>query len=292
MRIPSFSIAIPASMISDVPGLQLKTYKVGQVARVSAIYRVNQIFVYPDKNDRRQQEEIEFISQILRYAETPQYLRKRMFPLSPVLKYAGILPPLNTPHHPTNSLIATLRDGEFREGVVLSSDKNGSLVDIGMERPLRYRERLAKGRMTFQVRKDRDKEPKLELADPSEIPEYWGYSVVELSQPLGQFIKRKTHDVCILTSRLGSQIGNIMGELEMRLQKARRILIAFGSPKEGLREILAREGLDQSIADYNLNTIPGQGTASIRTEEAVQATLAIMNVLIQLTDVTFIRHTC
>jgi hypothetical protein len=292
MKTPSFSIAIPASMISDVPGLQLRTYKVGQVARASAIYRVDQIFVYPDRDDRRQQREIEFISLILRYAETPQYLRKRMFPLSPMLKYAGTLPPLNTPHHPTNNLIVTLRDGEFREGMVLGSDRNGSLVDIGMERLLRYRGRLAKGRTTFQVRRHGDDEPELELADRSEIPEYWGYSVIELSQPLGQFIKKKTHDVCILTSRLGSQISNIMEELLRRLQKSRKILIVFGSPREGLREILAREGLDQSLADYTLNTVPGQGTMSIRTEEAVQATLAIMNVLIQSADVRFIRHTC
>lgn len=278
-------------MISDVPGLQLKTYKVGQVARASAIYCVNQIFIYPDQDHRRQQRESEFISQILRYMETPQYLRKKVFPLSPMLRYAGTLPPLNTPHHPTNGLIATLRDGEFREGVVLSSDKDGSLVDIGMERPLRCPERLMKGRMTFRVRKYGDKELKLEQADPSEIPEYWGYSVSELSQPLGQFIKRSTYDICILTSRLGSQIGNLMSEIQNRLQKSRKILIAFGSPREGLKEILAREGLDQSVADYNLNTIPGQGTLSIRTEEAIHATLAIINLLIRTTDVRFIRHT-
>jgi predicted SPOUT superfamily RNA methylase MTH1 len=281
MRIPSFSIAIPASIISDVPGLQLKTYKIGQVARASAIYRVDHIFVYPDQDHRRQLREIEFISQVLSYTETPQYLRKRIFPLSPMLKYAGALPPLNTPHHPTNSLIATLRDGEFREGVVLSSDKDGSLVDIGMERPLRYRGRLKEGRMTFRVRKYGNKELKLELADPSDVPEYWGYKVVELSQPLGQFMRTKTHDVSILTSRLGSRIGNIMWEMKNKLQKSTKILIAFGSPKEGLREILAREGLDQSIADYNLNTIPNQGTVSIRTEEAIHATLSIMNLLIQ-----------
>jgi hypothetical protein len=268
-------------MISDVPGLQLRTYKIGQVARASAIYCVNQIFIYPDKDDREQRREIEFISQILRYEETPQYLRKRMFPLSPKLKYAGILPPLNTPHHPTNNLISTLQDGEFREGLVLATDMNRSLVEVGMERPLTYQGRLPKGRMTFQVKKLGNEELRLELADPSVIPEYWGYKVVEVSQPLGQFIRKKTHDVCILTSRMGSQINSLMGELEERLQRSRNILIAFGSPKEGLRDILAREGLDQSIADYTLNTIPRQGTMSVRTEEAIQATLAIMNMLIQ-----------
>jgi len=269
----------------------LRTYKIGQVARACAIYCVNQIFVYADRDHSEQRREIEFISQILRYEETPQYLRKRMFPLSPILKYAGTLPPLNTPHHPTNNLVSTLRDGEFREGLVLSTDMNGSLVEIGMERPLTYSGRLPKGRMTFQVKKRGDEEPRLELADPSVIPEYWGYKVFELSQPLGQFIKKKTYDVCILTSRLGSPINSLVGELKERLQRSRKILTAFGSPKEGLREILAREGLDQSIADYNLNTIPGQGTMSVRTEEAIQATLAIMNMLIKSTDVRFIRDT-
>jgi hypothetical protein len=83
-----------------------------------------------------------------------------------------------------------------------------------------------------------------------------------------------------------------MSEIQNRLQKSKKILIAFGSPREGLREILAREGLDQSVADYNLNTIPGQGTLSIRTEEAIHATLAIINLLIRTRDVRFIRHTC
>ena len=268
-------------MISDVPGLQLRTFKIGQVARASAIYCVNQIFVYADRDNTKQQREIEFISQILRYEETPQYLRKMMFPLSSILKYAGTLPPLNTPHHPTNKLISTLQDGEFREGLVLSADMTGSLVEIGMETPLTYASKLPKGRMTFQVKKRGDEIPRLELVNSSAIPEYWGYKVVELSQPLGQFIRKKTHDVYILTSRLGSPIHSLMGELKERLQRSRKILITFGSPKEGLREILAREGLDQSIADYTLNTIPRQGTTSVRTEEAIQATLAIMNMLIQ-----------
>jgi predicted SPOUT superfamily RNA methylase MTH1 len=291
MRVPRFSIAIPASMISDVPGLQLKTYKIGQVARALAVYCVDEIIVYPDQDYGKQREDMEFISQVLRYMETPQYLRKRLFPISPLLKYAGTLPPLNTPHHPTHRRIAELQDEEIREGFVVSHDKNGSLIDIGMERPLRSSERLTKGRNTFRVRKDADKELRLELVDSSEISEYWGYKVVESSQPLGQFIRKGTHDLYILTSRLGLQISDLITEIEDRLKKSRKILIAFGSPKEGLKEILGREGLDQSIADYFVNTVPGQGTLSIRTEEAIHATLAITNLLIHDTDIRFIRPT-
>jgi predicted SPOUT superfamily RNA methylase MTH1 len=291
MRVPRFSIAIPASMISDVPGLQLKTYKIGQVARALAIYCVGEIIVYPDQEYGEQRKDMEFISRVLRYMETPQYLRKELFPLSPMLKYAGTLPPLNTPHHPTHRRIAELQDEEIREGFVVSHDSNGSLVDIGMERPLRSSERLAKGRRTFRVRKYRDKEFRLELVDSSEISQYWGYKVVESSLPLGQLLRKKTYDLQILTSRLGVQIPDLIPEIEDRLKKSRKVLIAFGSPKEGLKEILGREALDQNIADYFLNTVPDQGTLSIRTEEAIHATLAIINLLTHNADIRFIRPT-
>jgi predicted SPOUT superfamily RNA methylase MTH1 len=83
-----------------------------------------------------------------------------------------------------------------------------------------------------------------------------------------------------LTSRLGSSIDDLIEELVPKLQGSRRTLLSFGSPKEGLRQILLREGLDESVADYVLNTIPKQGTMSVRTEEAIHATLAIINLLI------------
>lgn len=47
-------------------------------------------------------------------SETPQYLRKILFPMHPDLKFAGLQNPLDAPHH--------LRKGEkilYREGVVL-----------------------------------------------------------------------------------------------------------------------------------------------------------------------------
>jgi len=61
---------------------------------------------------------------------------------------------------------------------------------------------------------------------------------------------------------------------------AGRVLIAFGSPRMGLAEIMRREGLslDDSF-DFVINTIPGQGCETIRTEEAIYSTLAAFNLL-------------
>jgi len=277
---PHVSIAIPASIIADVPGLQLKTFKIGQVARASAIYRVEEIFIYPDLIHGEQKNEMGLISQILRYVETPQYLRKRLFPLSPVLKYAGVLPPLNTLHHPTNSLVAALHDGEFREGVAIAQDRTGSLIDAGLGRPLRSLEKVPKGqRQSFRVRRKGEDDVQLDLVSRSEIPGYWGFRVTELQETLGTFMKRRTFDLYILTSRSGSPIKDVLKKLQEELKNSRKILVAFGSPKEGLEEILARESLDETTGDYSLNMIPNQGTQTVRTEEAIHATLAIINLI-------------
>lgn len=36
---------------------------------------------------------------LLQYLECPQYLRKHLFPIHNSLKYAGVLNPLDAPHH-------------------------------------------------------------------------------------------------------------------------------------------------------------------------------------------------
>ncbi|CAN0518176.1 unnamed protein product, partial [Ectocarpus sp. 8 AP-2014] len=65
----------------------------------------------------------------LQYAETPQYLRKQLFPMHSSLRLAGLLNPLDAPHH--------MRADDacpFREGVVLDRTIKkgaGSFVDIG-----------------------------------------------------------------------------------------------------------------------------------------------------------------
>ncbi len=42
------AIAIPASTISDTPHLREKTAKIGLIGRAAAIFRVEEIILYPD----------------------------------------------------------------------------------------------------------------------------------------------------------------------------------------------------------------------------------------------------
>ncbi|NWG10543.1 hypothetical protein HXY33_02150 [Candidatus Bathyarchaeota archaeon] len=55
--------------------------------------------------------------------------------------------------------------------------------------------------------------------------------------------------------------------------------MAFGAPTRGLYEIVKSEGLSlDAISDFVVNAVPMQGTETIRTEEALIASFAILNV--------------
>ena len=277
---PKLSIAIPASLVSDTPHLREKTYKIGMIGRAAAIFRVEEIIIYPDQPDKDQRKDAKLIELILSYMETPQYLRKRIFKLRPELRYVGVLPPLRTPHHPTTSRAEELRIGEYREGIVISSTKEGSRVYIGVEKPA-----LIKGvklpsrkRVTVKIR-SLDKRIEAEVADRSEIKEYWGYKVTVSRKPLGNILKK--WDLVVATSRYGISFARVKDKLAQEWKKAKSRIIVFGSPTAGLYEILEKEGLNlDEIADFVINAIPMQGVKTVRTEEAVYASLAILNVFL------------
>jgi predicted SPOUT superfamily RNA methylase MTH1 len=280
-RLQKICVAIPASLISDTPHLREKTFKVGLVGRALAIFRVDEVAIYPDQPKIDQSRDLNFIATILSYMETPQYLRKRLFGIMPELRYAGILPPLRTPHHPTQSSMRNLRVGEFREGVVVSEARDGVLADIGVERPiLVLGARVPAGkRITVKVTSTGE-EPKAILSSRDEIPIYWGYNVRVSNFPLGKMIREEAFDLVIATSRRGEQIMRVKDAILERWKRSRRVLIAFGSPTQGLYEIVRQEGIElDDLADFVINTIPKQAAETVRTEEALYATLAIFNIM-------------
>lgn len=58
------------------------------------------------------------------------------------------------------------------------------------------------------------------------------------------------------------------------------VLIAFGSLKTGLRDILQREGKKpEDVFDVYGNMIPNQETLTVRTEEAVAFSLSTINIM-------------
>ncbi|TYH83490.1 hypothetical protein ES332_D02G135600v1 [Gossypium tomentosum] len=85
-----------------------------------------------------------FIVRILQYLETPQYLRKALFVKHNSLRYVGMLPPLDAPHH--------LRKHEWapnREGVTLEekpTSSAGTVVDVGLDKNVVVDQALGPGK--------------------------------------------------------------------------------------------------------------------------------------------------
>ena len=279
MRNAKLSIAVPASIVSDVPHLREKTSKVSLIGRAAAIFRVDEIIVYPDNPHVNQAADIDLIVTLLAYMETPQYLRKRLFKLEPELRYAGVLPPLRTPHHPLNRRMKNLKLGEYREGVVLSKTKAGVLVDIGVEKPalIPNLHLPIDKRVTVKVTRV-SKRVEAELVNRDEIPEYWGYVVTAEKRSFGKIVKSKDFDLTIATSKHGIPLASVTEKIVEKWKRADKILVAFGAPTQGLYEIVEQEGLDlHEIVGFVVNTIPMQGTETVRTEEAIIASLAVLS---------------
>jgi hypothetical protein len=277
------AIAIPASVISDTPHLREKTSKIGLIGRAAAIFRVDEIIVYPDSPRTNQLRDLDFISLLLNYLETPQYLRKRLFKLEPDLQFAGILPPLRTPHHPVSGRTRDLKVGEYREGIVLSKAKEGLLVDIGVEQPavLRETQYAVGGRLTLQIINVGSR-IEVQTTNRDEIPLYWGYRIRLEKRSFVQFVSDEEFDLTIATAKLGNKFMDEANNIGRKWSVAQHVLVAFGAPARGLHEIAKDEGAKlERIVDFTVNMVPEQGTATVRTEEALLATLAILNMQFQ-----------
>jgi len=276
------AVAIPVSIVSDIPHLREKTLKIGLIGRAAAIFRVTEIIVFPDNLGTNQKRDRNLIVTLLSYMETPQYLRKRLFKIKPELRYAGILSPLRTPHHPLEKRAKNLKIGEYREGATLSVTEYGSLVDIGIERPVLITNMKlpVNKRVTIKITK-LGKHPRVTLANREEIEAYWGYTVTSSKVSFGQLTKAHAYDLVVATSKNGTPLTQVTDELAERWKKSSSILVAFGAPTQGLQEIVAQENLRlDEVADFTVNTIPDQGTETVRTEEALYASLALLNTIV------------
>ncbi|MEM1578882.1 MAG: putative RNA uridine N3 methyltransferase [Archaeoglobaceae archaeon] len=244
------SVAIPSSALINETDEKIKIYKIGIIARALAIFRVEEILIYRDPI----LDESELIREVLEYLETPQYLRKELIPISESLRFVGVIPPLAIPSHKSKHL----KIGEVREGVVKKVAPDGTRwVDIGVDTLAPLQSTDARGaRVTVRVV---SKTPL--LVEKAKAEEYWGYKVRKVE--LEEVLRRKN---VIITSRKGRV---------PRIEEVRAGTLVFGNPREGVFEIMERTGLRKEVEAWN--TIPMQGVRSVRLEEAIIATLALVN---------------
>lgn len=274
----TISILLPASLVADSSDMQSKTQKIGQVGRALALFKIQKVCVYNDDEPKvhNQKHETELMTTLLQYMETPQYLRKFLFTHSSLLHYAGILPPLRTPHHPLEDKKATV--GSFREGVVVESGDK-SVIEIGLRKKALVDKKLEVGtRVTLELTEVSDEGVSAEIVDQSKITEYWGYRVLKAKSLIGGLNVIKA-DYRLGTSRFGNPLYAVIKDIK---DSEGSLAVAFGGPYSGLPEICKRQGIDcEKAFDAMVNTIPDQGTATVRAEEALLATLALLNSLLR-----------
>jgi len=270
------SVFIPDSFLSETSDLKLKTYKIGVIGRALAVFQVNQIVIYKDlsSKDDKFVADSDFMANILEYMNTPQYLRKKAFPIQSELKHVGILPPLRTPHHPIDSEVKV---GEFRQGFTVKRNKKGTFVDIGMnpsENLAFCKEQLSVNKVfSFRVTKVA-KEVIITPDEPDDV--YWGYETLSTHKSLKNSLKLVNPDFVVETTRYADTIDSIFNEFKDKLDSVDKLAIVFGGPYSSINEEL--NGFSWDL--IKVNTIPSQGTETVRTEEAVISTMSIINMLL------------
>ncbi|XP_012536224.1 putative methyltransferase C9orf114 homolog [Monomorium pharaonis] len=296
-NICTVSIAVPGSILENAQSPELRTYLAGQIARAACIYKVDEIVVFDDKGEVTEDEKRKVrrddvlgegragclqLARILQYLECPQYLRKYFFPLHKDLQYAGVLNPLDAPHH--------LRQEDeclYREGIVTNKPikvGRGSQVNVGLLNEVHVDKVLMPGlRVTVKIPAGQPNRKKLKaiIVSPNvpraETGIYWGYTVrlaKNLTEVLTSCQYKGGYDLTIGTSDKGTSIN----EIETKSLEYHHCLIVFG----GLAGLEAALDVDPylNVDDPSLvfhkyvNTCPQQGSRTIRTEEAILLSLA------------------
>ncbi len=267
-------LALPDTALIDCTDLKQKTIKIGQIARSAAVFRVEEIVIYSTEVDHQEREaDIALFSTVLRYMDTPQYLRKAVFPRMPILRYAGILPPLRTKSHPLNLKIDRVVDNEVRWGTSVGKD----LVDIGLEKRIPYSGLLKKrGPTLFRTRRT-DSTIKLERIERKDVETYFGFAVTTTNDLVG-YLNDSMIGTRVAFSRKGIPFKSVEVDLAASVDSTKSIIAIFGGPQRGLRELFPDNESVKISIDFWINSIPDQGTETVRLEEAVNASLALINI--------------
>lgn len=328
---PTVSIAIPGSVVSNAQTRELQTQLAGQIARASVVFRVDEVIVFDDglgstlktlsnykrgprrkegeeqnngdnSHERRKDESLQpstdphaFLANILQYCECPQYLRRQFFPKHPDLQFAGLLPPLDAPHHLRRGDVAS-----FREGVVVDKDvgEDGSFVDCGVPNRLVQIDRVLKPGIRCTVQLDpksySSKKGAMKgiVVSPTTPRDrdgvYWGYTTRMASSIKAIFDDcpyEGGYDLKVGTSERGDvSIDNPKFRL-MKKQSLKKsdgdderfnhLIIVFGGVAGIEESVDADETMPLSgedskkMFDVWVNIAPYQGSRTIRTEEAV-----------------------
>ncbi|KAF2769052.1 DUF171-domain-containing protein [Teratosphaeria nubilosa] len=309
-RTHTLSLALPGSIIANVSTPEKKTALAGQIARACAVLCVDEVIIYNDGTVPIRDPEANgytaftdpnhFLHHILSYLETPPHLRRTLFPMHPDLEKAGALPSLDMPHH--------LRSDEwcpYREAVASGSGKGGvTMVDTGLQQQVTVPMEIERdARVTVKLpasAQGRYGAIEAEAVTPDapreEAGYYWGYSSRQAGSLGAVFTECPYdggYDLSIGTSERGEPISNLLSSAHSSYiqPKWQHLLLVFG----GVAGLEAAFGNDvelqgagvgdvSELFDRWTNLVTGQGSRTIRTEEAVWIGLTSLRPLVTERD--------
>ncbi|TKA70951.1 hypothetical protein B0A49_04646 [Cryomyces minteri] len=247
-----------------------------------------------------------FLYHLLSYLETPPHLRMTLFPVHANLRTAGSLPSLDMPHHLRADEWCQYREGVTvqtpqsedssdvkkvrKRETERASNTVSSPVETAVNCGLRQRVTVAAPippdtRVTLKFATKEAPESSMgplqaEAVSPDapreEAGYYWGYTVRQCSSISSIFTESPYdggYDLTFGTSERGMPVSKISSQA---LPKFKHMLIVFGGVA-GLEvavkadEELAKMNVTEpkDLFDHWINLCPGQGSRTIRTEEAV-----------------------
>lgn len=271
-----------------------KTALAGHIARACAVFCVDEVIVFDDGQAETRPPEKDgytaftdpnfFLYHLLSYLETPPHLRKKLFPMHPDLRTAGSLPSLDMPHHLRSDEYCPYREGAVVRTGVRGSNASGVLVDCGLQQPVFVPVEVdLNTRVTIKLDPagGEDGEAVSPDAPREEAGYYWGYAIRQassLSNVLTECPYDGGYDISIGTSERGCDARELLeaGSESAVTPSWDHLLVVFGGVA-GLElaldadEALLRTGVHrvEMVFDHWVNLVPGQGSRTIRTEEAL-----------------------
>ena len=284
----------------------------GQIARACAVFCVDEIIIFDD--GRAQTREPEeggytafadpnfFLYHVLSYLETPPHLRRALFPMHPDLRTAGSLPSLDMPHHLRSDGICPYREGIAIRPANSPTGLGGTKVDCGLPQHVFLPVELEPNtritvKLSAQTEESAGDSAKGEAVSPETPREeagfYWGYNVRQASSLSKVFTECPYdggYDLSVGTSERGVPVSSLMkSNSRHRIEPTWQHLVVVFGGLAGLeaalafdRELLATGVNDVAeVFDYWVNLVPGQGSRTIRSEEAVWVGLTALRPLVE-----------
>lgn len=263
------AVAIPGSVLATEDTLELKTIKAGIIGRILSVHRVDEVTLYSDHETKGR--DLRLLKLLLEYMVTPPHLKKKVYPIMEELRASGLLPPLRTCNH---EIPEELKPGDRIDSYIESCDNGVCKAYLGRAGYGLLRGSFKPGSIvTVRVRSVREGGFELEASSWGNL--YTGFKV-KIIRDLIEAIRsyRRRGYTIILSSKYGDCTLHHLRNLGRTIRASKGVLVVFGGPYR-----CPYEYTEHSVYDAIINTVPNQGTLTVRTEEAMIATLTTIDVV-------------